>query len=554
MNQTLDPIELEIIRNALVAAAEEMSVTVWRTSRSSVVREILDYSTCVFDADGRSVAQAARMPVHLNSMASCLTDIIDQHIPLAEWGEGDIVITNDPYSGGQHLPDVQTFMPVFVDGRRIAIAGILVHHLDVGGGAPGSYDPKATEIYQEGLRIPPLFLARGGVRNQEVIKLFLRNSRQPDNVGGDFMSQLAALEVGAANLRSVARRYGAATLAAAAKQIQAQSEQAVRAAIARIPDGRYTFTDYVDDDGIDATPLAINVTLSVAGERLTVDLSGSSPQAAGPVNCTRNMTSSAVICAVMMVIGRDIPANAGVYRPVEIVSEPGSCVDARSPAPVANRMAVGHRVVNAVMGALACALPGRVAACYYGVSYAYAVSLESAEERQLYFDLECGGWGGHPQADGASGFSCGFHNIANTPVEMIETEYPLTFLEYGLAADSGGAGTTRGGLGLRRAFRVDAPRGHFTANLDRFTHPPYGLAGGAPGAPGRLTLTRADGRRQELPSKVSGVALNSGDSVCLQTAGGGGYGPPQRRDPDKIAADLADGYVTTAANGRQPLT
>lgn len=545
MTQTLDPVTQEIIRNALVAAAEEMSVTVWRTSRSSVVREILDYSTCVFDADGESVAQAARMPVHLNSMASCLTDIINDHIPLSDWQPGDIVITNDPYSGGQHLSDVQTFMPVFVDGERIAIAGILVHHLDVGGGAPGSYDPKATEIYQEGFRIPPLHLARGGVRNEEVIKLFLRNSREPDNVGGDFMSQLAALEVGAANLTTVARRYGALTLREATKQIQRQSERDTRQAIARLADGRYTFADFVDDDGIDLTPLEINVALKVDGDQLTVDLSGSSPQARGPVNCTRNMTSSAVVCGVMMAIGADIPANAGVYRPIRIVSKPGTCVDAISPAPVANRMAVGHRVVNATMGAMSQVLPGEVAASYYGVSYAYALALKGSDGRQqVYFDLECGGWGAHPSADGASGFSCGFHNIANSPIEMLESDYPVTFTEYALAADSGGAGRYRGGLGLRRAFRVDAPRGTFTANLDRFTHPPYGLNGGSPGAVGRLSVTRSNGEEEALRSKVTTLAVAAGDVISLTTSGGGGYGDPRTRDLKAIDADIADGYVT----------
>ena len=530
----LNPIQVEIIRNAFVAAAEEMSVTVWRTSRSAVVREILDYSCCIFDAKGRSTAQSAAMPVHLNSMPACLEEILASHIPIEEWHEGDIVITNDPYAGGQHLPDIQTFKPVFLDGRLIAIAGILVHHLDVGGGAAGSYDASATEIYQEGFRIPPLKLAEGGKRNEAVIKLLLRNSREPVNVGG-------------ANLQRLGRRYGADTLAAAAERIQAQSEAAMRATIAQIPDGTYAFEDFVDDDGIERDrPLRIHVELTVKGEEVLIDLSGSAEQAVGPVNCTLNMTRSAVVCGVMMALGSEVPANAGCYRPVTVTAPEGLVVNARSPAPVANRMATGHRIVTTVLGAFAQAMPGQVPAAYYGVSYAYALNcfLEDGR-RQVYFDLECGGWGAHPEEDGASGFSCGFHNIANAPVEMLENTLPLTFLEYGLVPDSGGRGRTRGGLGLTRAFRLDAPEGRFAANLERFKFAPYGLAGGEAGRPGRLTVTRAaTGAAEELPSKVGGLKVVRGDVLRLQTAGGGGYGDPAERSPAAVERDRAEGYTS----------
>lgn len=544
--EVLSPVDLEIIRNALVAAAEEMSVTVWRTSRSSVVREILDYSTAVFDADGHSVAQAARMPVHLNSMASGLTDILRDHIPLEEWCDGDVILTNDPYCGGQHLCDWLSYTPVHdAQGRRVAIAGILVHHLDVGGGAPGSYDPSATEIYQEGIRIPPVRVVSQGVRNDELIRTIMQNSREPVNVGGDFESQLAALKIGAANLRKVAQRYGRNTLASASKAIQAQSDAAMRAAIESIADGSYAFEDFVDDDGIVDAPLRINVQLQISGDELTVDFDGSSPQARGPVNCTMNMTAAAVTCGVLMCIGSDIPANAGVYRPIHVRAPFGSAVNARSPAPVANRMAVGHRVVNAVMGAFAGALPGRVPASYYGVSYAYALNCLHADgSRQVYFDLECGGWGGHPEADGANGFSCGFHNIANSPVEMIEQTYPVTFTQYSLLPDSGGRGTFRGGLGLAREFRLDAPAGEFAANLDRFKVPPYGLDGGASGRPGRLLVKRGDADWQSLASKVVGVELAQGDCIRLETAGGGGYGEPSARDEAAIANDRQQGYTS----------
>ena len=544
---SLNPVQIEIIRNALVSAAEEMSVTIWRTSRSSVVREILDYSTCVFDANGQSVAQAARMPVHLNSMAACLEDLINHHIPIEEWYDGDVIITNDPYSGGQHLPDIQTFRPVFHEGRRIAIAGILVHHLDVGGGAPGSYYAEATEIYQEGLCIPPLKIVQGGERNEAVVKMLLANTREPVNVGGDFSSQLAALETGALTLQRIGKRYGADRLAEACERIQAASEAQTRAVFAEIPNGVYEFEDFVDDDGIELDrKLRINARLIVHDDSVEVDLSQSSRQAKGPVNCTFNMTRSAVICGALMAIGREVPANAGCYRPISVIAPLGSVVNARHPAPVANRMAVGHRVVNAVMGSFAQAVPERVPASYYGVSYAYALSANNADgSRQVYFDLECGGWGGHPDGDGANGFSCGFHNISNTPIEMIENDYPLTFMQYGLVSNSGGEGKSRGGLGLVREFRLDAPEGTFAANLDRFKIAPYGLEGGEPGRVGQLILRRAGSDTEEnLASKVAGLNMKTGDIIRLETAGGGGHGNPKDRSKSDISDDLLEGYTT----------
>ena len=544
---SLNPVQIEIIRNALVSAAEEMSVTIWRTSRSSVVREILDYSTCVFDANGQSVAQAARMPVHLNSMAACLEDLINQHIPIEEWYDGDVIITNDPYSGGQHLPDIQTFRPVFHEGRRIAIAGILVHHLDVGGGAPGSYYAEATEIYQEGLCIPPLKIVQGGERNEAVVKMLLANTREPVNVGGDFSSQLAALETGALTLQRIGKRYGADRLAEACERIQAASEAQTRAVFAEIPNGVYEFEDFVDDDGIELDrKLRINARLIVHDVSVEVDLSQSSSQAKGPVNCTFNMTRSAVICGALMAIGREVPANAGCYRPISVIAPLGSVVNARHPAPVANRMAVGHRVVNAVMGSFAQAVPERVPASYYGVSYAYALSANNADgSRQVYFDLECGGWGGHPDGDGANGFSCGFHNISNTPIEMIENDYPLTFMQYGLVPNSGGEGKSRGGLGLVREFRLDAPEGTFAANLDRFKIAPYGLEGGEPGRVGQLIVRRAGSDTEEnLASKVAGLNMKTGDIIRLETAGGGGHGNPKDRSKSDISDDLLEGYTT----------
>jgi N-methylhydantoinase B len=541
---TGDPIQLEIIRNALVSAAEQMSVTVWRTSRSTVVREVLDYSTAIFDGSGRNIAQATRIPVHLNSMATCLETVLADEIPIADWHEGDVVVTNDPYSGGQHLPDILMFRPVFIDGAVIAIVGVLCHHLDVGGGAPGSYYPQATEIFQEGLRIPPLKIFEAGRRNDAVWQIILRNSRQPINVSGDLASQIAALEVGVQEVIRIAGRYGSQAMVDATTRIMDQSEDAMRAAITAMPDGTYSFEDFVDDDGITDDPLRIHVCLTIDGDRVIVDLSGSGAQARGPVNCTLNMSRSAVYFAVMSVADGDFVANSGCYRPIEIIAPEGLVVNCGDGAPVSNRMATGHRIVNAVMGAFAEVLPDRVPAAYYGVSYVCGVGIEDDDgSRDVYLDIEVGGWGAHPDEDGANAFSAGFHNLANSPLEIIEATYPVSFVAYGITPDSGGAGRTRGGLGLHREWRLEAARGVISANLERFRFPPYGLAGGEPGPLGRLILTRDD-TITELSAKVAGHPLRRGDRIRLESSGGGGWGRPQDRARQAIADDLRDGYIT----------
>lgn len=543
----IDPIQLEVLRNALVAASEEMSVTIWRTSRSTVVREMLDYSTAVFDAEGRNVAQATRIPVHLNSMATCLDDLLRHRAPISDWRDGDVLITNDPYCGGQHLPDILAYRPVFLDGEPVAIVGALCHHIDVGGGAPGSYDALATEIYQEGLRIPPVKLYAAGERNQAVFDMILQNSREPEKVGGDLASQVAALEVGATEVARVTRRYGTAALRAAGDAILDQSEQAMRAALRAMPDGLYEFEDCVDDDGITDEPLRIRVALTIQDDRATVDFTGSSPQAAGSVNCTLNMSKSAVYFAVMSAAGGDFSANSGCYRPIEVIAPLGTVVNCRHPAPVANRMATGHRIVNTVMGALAKVVPDRVPAAYYGVSYVYSLGAERDDGgHDVYLEIEVGGWGAHPESDGANAFSAGFHNLANSPIEMIESAYPVTFTAYGLTPDSGGAGRTRGGLGLHREWRLDAPRGVLSTSFERFRFAPYGLAGGEAGPLGRLYVRR-NGELEEPGAKITGLALRRGDTVRLETSGGGGFGDPKARSAGDVARDVRDGYVSGPA-------
>ena len=542
----LGAIELEVMRNALTAAAAEMDVTIWRTSRSTIVRELLDYSTAVFTADGYNVAQSARIPQHLNSMGAGLLTIVEKFIPVEQWAEGDVVITNDPYCGGQHIPDILAFRPVFRDGVRVAIVGTLCHHLDMGGIAAGSYGATATEVFQEGLRIPPMKLVRAGVMNAEVLAMMRQNVRRPDMLWGDLQAQLASLAVGEANVLKLAGRYGGEALVAACARMLDSSEAAMRAIIGRMPDGRYEFDDFVDDDGLSDTPIRIHAAIEIGGETMVVDLSGSGPQALGPINATLASSSSAVSYAVMACADEPIPANAGCYRPVTVIAREGSIVHARHPAPVANRIAATHRLATTLLGALHQAVPDRVPAAYYGVSYVCTFQTIGADDsRAVLVEIEVGGSGGHPAQDGLNGYSSGMHNNANIPVEMIESELPLTILEYGVLPDTAGAGRFRGGLGLVREWRVDCPEAVFTANLERFKFRPYGLAGGGAGAVGRLYLVRS-GRREALGSKVGNLRLQQGDVIRLETSGGGGFGDPVQRPAAEREADFRHGYLTSA--------
>jgi N-methylhydantoinase B len=339
-----------------------MSITIWRTSRSTVVREILDYSTAVFDADGRNIAQSARIPVHLNSMSDCLRTILERFIPLDQWNDGDVIVTNDPYSGGQHLPDIQTFRPVFVDGARVAIVGTLCHHVDVGGGAAGSYYAGATEIFQEGIRIPPLRLVDKDVLNRGVFEMLLHNVRQPEETRGDLNAQIAALGIGVRAVARMARKYGSGHLAAAMAAILDGSERMMRTALVAMPDGEASFVELVDGDGQSDEAIKLAVKITKTGATIALDFTGSSPQVSGPVNNTPAMTFSAVYYALLAALGGDIPANSGCYRPVSVTLPEGSVVNASFPAPVSGRMVVNHRIATAVFGALAQMMPARIPA------------------------------------------------------------------------------------------------------------------------------------------------------------------------------------------------
>lgn len=540
---TLGPIEIEVIRNALTAAAAEMDVTIWRTSRSTVVRELLDYSTAVFDAEGNNLAQSARIPQHLNSMGAALRTLLDRFVDAGAWAEDDVVVTNDPYCGAQHLNDVLVFKPVFHDGVRIAYVGALCHHIDMGGMAPGSYAATATEVFQEGVRIPPLKLIEKGVLNQAVWAMIGQNVRKPVLMLGDLQSQLASLDVAAVSIKRLAARYGAAGILEASARILDMSEAAMRAAIRAMPDGRYEFEDFLDDDGVSGEPVRLHAVLTIAGDAISVDLTGCADQQRGPINCTPAMSNCAVFYSVIAATDGAMPANAGCYRPITIIHREGSVTNCRAPASVAHRVAVSHRLANVMFGCLHQAVPDRMPAAYYGGSYvATFQTIAEDNHREVLVEIEIGGTGAAPAKDGVNAWSFGMHNNSNIPVEMIESGMPLTITRYGLIPGSGGAGQYRGGLGLYREWRVESPSAVFTANMDRFRFPPYGLAGGGPGSLGKLLRIR-DGVATPIAPKSDGVMLKRGDIVRLETSGGGGFGDAGQRAQDATARDTALGYA-----------
>lgn len=541
-----DVFTVEIIRSALDSIAEQMSNTIERTAYSTLIRDILDFSTALFDGRGRIIAQSARIPAHLNTMGPALETVLATHLPIGEWRPGDVVVLNDPYHGGQHLPDIFVLMPVFHDRRCVAIAGCMGHHIDVGGRAPGSFGGDATDIFQEGLRLPPVKLYEAGRPNRAVFDIIRTNVREPVKTLGDLASQVASLRIGERGILRLVEKYGARTIDDAVEHLIGYSEARMRARIAEIPDGVYTWEDVLDDDGIEDRPIRLRATLTVSGTDVTVDFTGTDPQVRGPINCMVGMTLGTVYYVLVAVLDPDIPKNYGCYKPVRVIAPAGTLVNPRPPAPVVGRMQVGHRMVDVLLGCLAQAVPARVMAPYYGATNHVVVSGEDPQSHGTWvaFEIQPGGWGGRPTADGNDGWSAHMHNVQNVPVEVEEATYPLRIERYELIADSGGRGRFRGGLGIRREIRLLAPEARLTINCDRFKFVAPGMLGGEPGGRALCVVNPGTPDERQIPSKATNVRLRAGDLVRFDSQGGGGYGPVTERDPGLVAQDVESGKVT----------
>ncbi len=525
-----DPIELEIFKNMFVSVAEEMGVTLCRTSFSPNIKERLDYSCAIYDAAGRTIAQGDHLPVHLGAMPLSVRAAIN-HVSMEP---GDIVILNDPFRGGTHLPDITLVSPVFLPRAKkgampIFFAANRAHHSDVGGMSPGSM-PLAREIFQEGLIIPPIKLVKRGEIDREVLAFLLANVRTPLERDGDLTAQIAANRIGEARLLHLVQRYGLGKVNLYALATQDYAERVLRRTIEAIPDGTYSYADALDNDGFSDVPVRLTCAITIAGDTATVDFTGSDTQTSGGVNANYAITLSATLYCFRCLVEEDVLYNDGMQRPVHVIAPQGSVVNAQHPSAVAGgNVECSQRITDVVLGALAKALPHRIPAASQGTMNNVTFGgmdtrLASPGQPFAYYETAGGGMGGRDGLPGLSGVHTHMSNTRNTPVEALEQSLPMRIQRYALRQGSGGNGAYPGGEGLIREYVALVPM-EMTILTDRRKSQPYGAQGGDPGASGRNLVTRANGRVEELPAKTR-LALAPGDCLCIETPGGGGFGKP----------------------------
>src|SRR5579862_9282054 len=528
-----DPVELEVFKNLYHSIAEEMGATLRRTSFSPNIKERRDYSCAVFDGAGKVIAMGDHMPVHLGSMPMSVAAAVEQG-PL---DPGDVVMLNDPFRGGTHLPDITMVMPVYVGRARSGrpahtkaphfYVASRAHHADVGGTYPGSMGP-CREIYQEGLRIPPVKIMRGGKIVADVLALLLSNVRTAEEREGDLGAQIAACQTGAGRLREICVRYGLPRAQRAADHLIAYSAKMMRAFLHTIPPGRYQAEDFLDDDGVESKPVRIVVTITVPRSRsdhVTVDFSGSDPQVQGAINAVEAITYSACFYVFRCLLQDDVPATTGLMRPIRVIAPPGTVVNARPPAAVAGgNVETSQRIVDVLLRALAPALPDRIPAAASGTMNNLTIGgLDPRTGKPFaYYETIAGGMGARPGKPGVSGVHTHMTNSLNTPAEALEYAYPLRVRRYSLRPDSGGRGKHRGGDGICREIEVLADC-EVTLLSERRVYAPWGLAGGEYGATGKASVIRRDGIVEEMQGKFS-TRLAAGDRIRIESPGSGGWG------------------------------
>jgi len=521
--RSFDPITLEVLRNALEATAQEMGATLKLTSFSPNIKERMDASCAIFDARAQLVAQAEHVPVHLGSMLKAVGPTLEA---VGRLEPGDVVIVNDPFVGGAHLPDITLIAPAFAEGGLLGYVAARAHHSDVGGMEPGSMPGRSGEIYQEGIVIPPVRLYARGELQADILRLVLANVRTAAERRGDLNAQLAALRIGERRLAELARRYGAPLLAEGFAAILDYAERRMLRRIAELPAGSYFAEDRLDDDGSGDEPVVIRLRVDVGRDRLTLDFAGSAPQRRGNINAVAPMTHSASFFALKILTDATIPANAGLLRPVEIRIPKGSFLDAQPPAAVcAGNTETTQRIADTVLRAFAQIAPERIPAASQGTMNLIGVGGIDPRSGRPYTYIEtiAGGQGGRPGGPGMDGVQCNMTNTMNTPVEALEISYPLRVERYELREGSGGAGRHRGGHGVVRSLTVLGEEARVSLQSDRRRFAPYGLHGGADGARGRNWVREAGGDEREVPGKVS-LTLRAGDTVGVETPGGGGWG------------------------------
>lgn len=560
---TPDPITIEIVTSAFRSVVDETFIALMKSAYSTNIKERHDHSTAICDTAGRLIVQAdMSLPIHIASMTGLMQTILAKY-PLEQIDEGDVFVANDPHvAGGTHLPDINYAAPIFIEGELLGFICNIAHHADIGGMAPGSMAGGMSEIYQEGLRIPLVRLFRRGEVQQDLMDIFLLNARIPDERRGDHFAQIAACRLGIRRVKEIGARYGVPLIRRVWDDLIARTHARMRAAIASVPDGTYSFADVMDDDGVATSNIPIRLKVTVTGDRAVFDWRGSSRQVAGNINLPINATQAAVAYSLRALLDPEIANNQGIIDCCEIVTDRGSIVDCVAPAPVAARANTSQRLIDMIIGALAPAIPDRVVGASNGANTTAVFSgLDPATgQPYLYFETLGGGFGGRNDRDGKDGVQVHITNTSNLPIEAIETEYPLRVVAYGFVEDSGGPGQYRGGGGLRRVIE---PVGHdctFNGAGERFTNAPWGVFGGQPGLCGRYFVQHPDGRTERLPVKPAGVPLPVGSRLTVETPGSGGYGPPQDRAPEALAQDLRSGkyskefldhYYGAAFNGLQ---
>ncbi len=543
-NAQLDPITVEVVRHKLEGIANEMESTLLRSSFSPIVKEGLDASAALFTVAGETLAQACAVPIHLATLIPIVETLLKEY-PLDVMKDGDVYVMNDPYLGGTHLPDIALVMPVFYQGRPIALSATMTHHQDVGGMTPGSIPTNATEIYQEGLRIPPLKLRDAGVMNETLVKMIRLNVRIPDTVMGDLNAQIAGCTIGARRMVDLADGYGHNHLHAIFQELLDRSEAMTRDALRQIPPGTYRYVDYLDNDGIELDQrIRIEVAAIVKDGAIHCDFQGTSRQLKGPFNVVKSGSQAAAYFAVRALTDPSIPTNAGCFRPVSLNLPKGTLVNPQEPAPVGSRTATIKRITGCILGAFKDVMPEKVPADSAGelLTLAFGGRKPDGSGNYVVGELIAGGSGGSLGSDGVDVIETDATNCMNLPAEALEMEAPLRVTRMALRPDSGGAGTHRGGLGIVKEIEVLGVETTLTHRGERHFCPAGGSQGGLPGAPAHSVIRRADGREEVVPSKQV-LTLKRGDRVIVETAGGGGYGDPRRRDPEAVKADIANGKV-----------
>jgi N-methylhydantoinase B len=539
----MDPIGFELFKNTLLSIADEMALTILRTAYSGVLKDNMDYSTAFCDAEGRTVAQGLTLPAHLSSFPDALAATIRRYGDRMR--PGDVFALNDPFEGGMHLPDVFILKPIFHEGERVAFAATICHQTDMGGRVAGSNASDSTEIFQEGLRIPPVKMYDAGEPNETLFRLLEKNVRLPVRVFGDMRAQLAACHIAEEAFLRLVARHGVKYVTASMQEIVDYTERVTRAALRELPDGQWSFTDHIDDDGIEfGKPIPLTITLTKHGDRMLCDWTGTSPQVKGAINNTLSFTRAATYTAIKSVLPHEILCNAGFYRPIEVIAPPGTIANAVPPAACAARGLTGFRMLDTTFGALAQMLPDRVIAASEGGNTGVSIGGYYRDRTPFIFvEFICSAWGGRPWSDGLDGNANLFANMSLPSAEVTETEQPLEILCSELIPDVGGPGKHRGGLSIRRSYRLLEDEAVLQVRADRHTFRPYGLYGGSPGKPSRNLLI-SGGQERELTAKVTMTPMRKGDVFIHEQPGPGGWGDPLEREPSRVLRDVANELVS----------